>query len=127
MIILIQIIIVLISLLHSSHSSPSRPFDFERSRNFKIKPFLRIHENPITYGDMSDKITKKIKGDVPLGFIDSILRIIASFKNTLPEAYHKTESKNSREIELPSYGIVGDVVNDIANSILHTITVWIYQ
>ena len=68
----------------------------------------------------------------PEGLYDSISTFGSFLKNIMEYLIlnyddGNLDSENSREIELPSYGIVGDVTNDIANSLIYSATVWIYQ
>ena len=63
-------------------------------------------------------------------FLEHMVKLIFSLQDKeqlLLKSSSDQKATVSREIELPSYGVVGDVVNDIANTVLNTATVWMYQ
>ena len=61
-------------------------------------------------------------------FVDEteMLQNIARMLKPILKLQHR-RLKVKRDVYLPSFGIAGEIVNDIANTFINTATVWKYQ
>ena len=55
------------------------------------------------------------------------LRIYKRSLLQLPNKHKQVITITKRDIKLPSFGDFGDIVNDMANTLINTATVWKYQ
>ncbi|TRY71844.1 hypothetical protein TCAL_00308 [Tigriopus californicus] len=70
------------------------------------------------------------------GFFDSFA-MVSSFLQSIADVLQLSSKpgeeqksraiRNKRDIILPSFGEVGEIVNDVANSVLNSVTIWIHR
>ena len=58
----------------------------------------------------------------------NLIRQKRNLQKVITNNYQKNYQKiTKRDIVLPSFGTAGDIVNDMANTLINTATVWKYQ
>lgn len=58
--------------------------------------------------------------------IADVLQLSSEPKDVKEERESRT-TRNKRDIILPSFGEVGEIVNDVANTVLNSVTIWIHR
>ena len=74
------------------------------------------------FGEGSRHLLRIYKRSVPLNRDKKMLKKLLRNLRSLNQHRRKV-----RDVYLPSFGIAGEIVNDVANTFINTATVWKYQ